>query len=73
MIITVKARPKSRQRSLKVLGTNRFEVRTTEPPDKGKANEDIVDILAEHFGVPKSCIELVRGASSSIKVFKITA
>lgn len=73
MIITVKARPRARQRSLKELGPGRFEVRTTEPPDKGKANEDIVDILSEHLGVPKSCIELVRGASSSTKIFKITA
>ncbi len=71
--ITVKARPRSRERSIKELGPDTYEIRTTEPPDKGKANEDIVDILAEHLDVPKSSIELLRGATASMKTFKITA
>ena len=72
-LITVKAKPKARDRSLKVVRPDYFEIRTNAPPDKDKANEDIVDILADHLDVPKSCITLVRGRTSRTKTFKITA
>ena len=37
----------------------------------GKANEAVVRVLAEHFGVPRSHVELVSGASSRHKRFKV--
>jgi uncharacterized protein len=72
-LITVRAKPRSKTRSIIEVGPWVYEIRTKKPPDKGKANEDIVDILAEHLGVPKTSITLLRGATSKTKMFKITA
>ena len=37
----------------------------------GKANQAVVDLLAEHFGVAKSRVVIARGQSSRIKLVKI--
>ncbi len=50
---------------------SKFVVHTTQPPDKGKANEAIVKLLAEHFRVPQSRVTLVTGLTSRTKMFDI--
>ena len=37
----------------------------------GQANAAVVELLAKHFGVPKSTIEIVRGHTSRLKVVRI--
>jgi uncharacterized protein (TIGR00251 family) len=71
--VTVRVKPRSRARSIVQTGPKSYEIRTTEPPDKGRANEDVVDILSEYLNVPKSCVIVARGASSRTKIIKITA
>jgi len=70
-VITVKARARSRTRDLVVGADGIYKIRTPQPPEKNKANEDITDILAGHFGVSKSQIEIVSGHASSIKKFRV--
>ncbi len=41
------------------------------PPLEGRANRALVEFLAETFSLPKSAIELVSGASSRSKVFRL--
>jgi uncharacterized protein YggU (UPF0235/DUF167 family) len=71
--IQVKVRAGAKQRQLKVDDAGVINIWTTKAPEKGRANDDVVDMLAEHFRVAKSCVQLVRGQTSSKKTFKITA
>jgi uncharacterized protein (TIGR00251 family) len=48
-----------------------FKVRVSAPPEKGKANERVAELLAEYFGVSKSKVFLVSGATYRDKVFLI--
>ncbi len=48
-----------------------FEVRVDEKAVGGRANKRLVEILSEHFNVPKSRITLVRGAKSRDKTVEI--
>jgi len=48
-----------------------FEVRVGVPPVEGKANKRAVELLAKHFLVSKSQIELVSGHKSKFKVFSL--
>jgi uncharacterized protein (TIGR00251 family) len=43
----------------------------TAPPDKGKANEALIELLAGHFGVAKSAIRLIKGQMSRQKLIEI--
>lgn len=48
-----------------------LHIRVTAPPEKGKANQAIATLLAKTLGIPKSTIQLVHGATSRNKLFKI--
>ncbi len=69
--VTVRAGARVREVTISTGGT--ITVKTTAAPEKGKANKDVVDMLAEHFKVPKSQVILLKGAASKQKIFKITA
>lgn len=38
----------------------------------GAANDGVIKLLAEHFGVPKSRIDIVRGHTSRAKLVEVT-
>ena len=42
-----------------------------EPPEDGRANEAVIELLAEHFDVPKGSLRIVRGHTSRQKVIEI--
>ncbi len=48
-----------------------YIVKTKAEPVEGKANEAITILLAEHFGVARSQVRLIRGSTSKQKVFEI--
>lgn len=72
MRITVRVKPGSKKGPLvdqEVDGSLVVYVR--EPAVEGKANDAIVKILAKHFGVPRSKMQLVTGHKSRLKRFEI--
>lgn len=71
MKIKIKAKPNARKNEITKLGEDYYEIKITVPPEKGKANEKIRELLAKYLKVPKSRIELVSGESFKEKVFEI--
>ncbi len=49
----------------------RLKVYLTARAVEGKANAALIDLLAEHFGVKKSGISIIRGLTSREKVVEI--
>jgi uncharacterized protein (TIGR00251 family) len=41
------------------------------PRDKGRANEALIEVLAEALGVPRKAVSLVKGATSTDKRFHV--
>lgn len=41
------------------------------PPIEGRANQALIAFLANHFGIPKSAVELISGDLSRSKVFSL--
>jgi len=71
MLVRVKAKPRSKKEGVKEITKDYLEVRVNQPPEKGRANERIAELLAEYFKVPKSRVKLVKGETSKEKVFEI--
>lgn len=71
--VTVEVKAGARRREIVVKDNDSVIVRTPVAPERGKANADVVEILAEHFGVAKSHVELLKGTKAKKKIFKITA
>jgi len=67
MRLNIKVVPNARQNKI-VEETGRLKVYLTAPPVGGKANKALIEFLAEHFGVKKNQIKIVRGEKSREKV-----
>ena len=69
--IVVEAKPGAKENKVQSLNPDHFKVFVTERPEKGKANEALVRILADYFHIPKSKIQILRGETSKKKLIQI--
>jgi uncharacterized protein len=71
--VVVRVKPGSRKGPLVEVGADgALTIYVQERAIEGKANEAVVKLLADHLGVPKSRLELVSGATSRVKRFRLT-
>lgn len=49
-----------------------LKIRVSAPPEKGKANRAVVEILAKKLGLPANRIEIVSGLANSRKTLEIS-
>lgn len=68
--IAVRVTPKASRNAVKVDG-GEIRVYVTVLPEDGKANAAVQKLLAKEIGIAKSRLELVRGATSRDKLFRI--
>ena len=71
MRIRVKVNAGAQSESVKQLADGSYQVRTRTPATKGKANQRVIELLAEHFGVAPNTIEITAGQTSPIKRVRI--
>ena len=69
----IKAKAGARRNAVKQVDETHFVVSVTEAPEKGRANEAIVEFIAEHLGIPKSSVQIIAGAGARNKVLEIMA
>ena len=71
--VTVTVKPGSRKGPLVEVGADgALTIYVRERAIEGKATEAAARLLADHLGVPRSRVELVAGATSRVKRFRIT-
>lgn len=73
MFLTATVRAGARKRIIEEQPDGSLKIWTNVSPEKGKANKDVVDMLSEYLHIPKSRISLIKGETSSKKIFKIMA
>lgn len=71
MIIQVKVITKSSQNVVIGFEENILKVKCRAVPEKGKANQLVIQLLAEYFNVPKTSIIILKGKTSSKKLIEI--
>jgi uncharacterized protein len=70
-IIQVKISPRASKNAFEGWQGDVLRIRLHAVPEKGQANAELIDFLAEAFDVPKSHIRLVSGETSRIKRIEI--
>jgi len=70
-ILSVRAQPGARRNAIVGVQADALKVAVTAPPDKGRANEALVEVLAEALGLKRSQIELISGQTSRQKKFLV--
>jgi len=71
MKISVRVKPNARKEEIKKLNDNAFILSVKEPAKEDKANQAIIKLLSEYFGVPKSSISIIKGQTSKNKIIQI--
>jgi uncharacterized protein (TIGR00251 family) len=70
--VVVRVKPGSRKGPLvETDAAGGLTVYVRERAVEGKANEAVIGVLADHFGVPRRDVELVSGATARIKRFRV--
>ena len=67
----VKVKPNSKQQKIIEELDGSLTVHLKSPPVNGKANQELIKILAKKFNVPKSYISIKSGVSSRHKLIEI--
>jgi uncharacterized protein (TIGR00251 family) len=70
-VVSVRVQPRARRDEIVGWQGTTLRVRVTAPPVDGRANDAVIDVLAEAFGVPRAAVALVSGATSHNKLFRI--
>lgn len=72
-VIQVKVKPSSRVSALEEMEDGTWLAQIKSPPVDGKANEELIGLVAKQFGCRKSEVSIKSGASSRTKLVRIDA
>ena len=71
LVLDLRVQPRARLDAFVEPIADQYRVKITAPPVDGKANAHLTRFLASTFGVPARQVELVGGAQSRNKRFRI--
>jgi uncharacterized protein len=73
LVLSVKVTPKSSRNEVTgFLNDGTMKLKIAAVPEKGKANAEICDFLADQFGVSRRSVQIVRGETSPLKQIVIS-
>jgi uncharacterized protein (TIGR00251 family) len=73
LVLQVKVKPRARTSSLDQLADGTWVAKLKSPPIDGRANEELVALIAERFRCPKAAVTIKSGAGGRIKLVKVEA
>ncbi len=71
MLVEIKVKPNSSKPRIEKAADGSLVAFLRSPPVEGKANEELLRRVAEHFGVPKSRVRIKSGLASRKKIIEI--
>ncbi len=72
MILRIKVTPRSsRSAIVGELPDGTLKVRIAAAPERGKANQELRRVLAEHYKVAPSAVTVISGHTASLKLVRI--
>ena len=71
VLVPVLAQPGAKRSAIVRFQAGAVKIAVNQPPDKGRANEAIVEMLAKTLDLPLRSVELVAGATSRKKMILI--
>ena len=71
--VKISVRVKTNSKVEKVVdgGNNEYILQVKAPPHEGRANAAVIELLSDHFNVPKSRISIIRGFKGKNKLIEI--
>ena len=73
VILKVKVKPQARVSELAQSSDGTWTAKLKAPPVHGKANEELIALVAERFRCRKAAVEIKAGASGRVKLVRVVA
>ena len=73
LILKVHIQPRAKHDEIVGFRANAVQIRIKAAPVDGKANTQLIRVIAKAFGVPKSDVEIACGIRSSFKTLVVAA
>ena len=73
LVVAIHAQPGAKRTEIAGVHGEALKIRVASPPVEGRANEDLLEFLAQTFAVARRDVRLVGGATSRAKRFEIRA
>lgn len=71
-VLRVKVKPNARVSSLAQAADGSWTAQLKSPPMEGKANQELIALVAQHFGCAKSAVFIKSGASGRLKLVQVS-
>jgi uncharacterized protein len=69
--ISFKVQPSAGRNEIVGLANGIWRVKVSAPPDKGKANHELIEFLSDTLGIKKDHITIIKGQTSHSKLLAI--
>jgi uncharacterized protein (TIGR00251 family) len=66
--LSVKVQPNARQQEIQKINEGEYRIHVLSTPAEGKANKEVIDVIASHFHLPRSRVKILRGRKSRKKI-----
>lgn len=65
--LKVRVQPRAHKKRMEKTGEREYKVWVVSPPAEGKANKEVVGLVASYFGIPPSRVKISKGERSRRK------
>lgn len=71
IVLTIRTRPSARKTTIKeLLSDGSIKIDVAAPAQDNEANRELIRFIADSYGIPISCIEIIKGSSSRLKAVR---
>ncbi|HEY2336587.1 MAG TPA: DUF167 domain-containing protein [Burkholderiales bacterium] len=71
LVLQVRVKPRAAISSLEQIADGTWVAKVKSPPVDGKANAELVALVADRFDCPKAAVTIKAGASGRLKLVKV--
>ena len=71
MKIEIKVIAKAKKEGIEKISENSYRIKVSPPPEKGKANKRVIELISREFDIKKRDIRIVSGETNNRKIIEI--
>ncbi len=69
--IWVTVKPRAKTEEVRIIDEGQYLASVHAPPQKGKANKALIELLANYLSVPKTSVRIIRGQTGRRKLIEV--
>jgi len=71
MLLSIRVTPNAGKNLVQKISDNSYKIKVMAPPEKGKANELMIKLLAEFLKIKERQISIIAGSTTREKIIEI--